>query len=175
MAAPVDRRQRAIVRQRQASRIEALSRAHGRLLLDVEEHVGSCIRWPSNLTEAMLSTHLLFPDRWQLTLFLLGNRCPPSVFVTWFLTRHMLHDKAARDQVIDIIVKHKSGELERQGRTTWMMDATAPPKPPCIRKHQWDGVGDPTEEKVQTICTPTFAFDWQHQVRPRETCWSCTD
>ena len=84
--------------------------------------------------------------------------------VEWYVVRGMLRDKSARDNVIDIIKKHRSGELEQQGRSTWVMGATAPPKPVWERKHKWDGVGDPAEDKNQIIATPMFAFDWQHQV-----------
>ena len=154
--------QYAILRARQASRVEALSRIEGRLLLDIEEHVGSCMKWPSRFTEMMLSTHLRFPDRWQLTLFLLGNRCPPTLIVAWYTDRDMLKDKQARDQVADIIRQHRDGTLEQHGRTTWMMDATED-KPLILRTHPWDGVGMPAEDKNRTICTPSFAFDWEHQ------------
>ena len=161
--APIDTRQFAILRERQAARIEAMGRLEGRCLLDIEEQMGHCMKWPYRFTEMMLSRHLRFPERWQLTLFLLGNRCPPSLFAEWYVKRGMLHDKSARDQVIDIIKKHKSGELEQQGRSTWVMDAMAPPKPVWDRKHPWDGVGEPAEDKNQIIATPTFAFDWEHQ------------
>lgn len=156
-----DARQRAILRQRQTERIEALERGHGRLLLDIEEQIGSCIKWPYRFTEMMLSRHLRFPERWQLTLFLLGNRCPPTLMVEWYLKRDMLSDKSARDQVSDLIRQHKTGKLEQQGRTTWVMDATVT-KPIWERKHPWDGVGESPENKTQVIETPSFAFDWEH-------------
>jgi hypothetical protein len=34
----------------------------------------------------------------QLTLFLLGNRCPPTLMAEWYVKRGMLKDKSARDQ-----------------------------------------------------------------------------
>ena len=104
----------------------------------------------------------------QLTLFLLGNRAPPTLIAEWYVGRKMLKDKSARDQVIDIIKQHKDGKLEQQGRTTWVMDATED-KPACLRAHAWDGVGDPAEDKTRTISTPTFAFDWEHEVRSRRS------
>lgn len=149
-------------RREQSARIEAMHRVEGRLLLDIEEQVGSCLTWPVRMTEALLSTHLHFPERWQLSLFLLGNRCPPVLMADWYLKRGMLKDKAACEQVADLIKKHKTGELERQGRTTWIMDATVT-KPVWDRKHPWDGVGDPAENKNQVIETPHFASDWQHE------------
>lgn len=154
--------QRHIMRDRIKERIEALGRVHGRALLDIEEHVGSCLKWPFRFTEMMLSTHLRFPERWQLTLFLLGNRCPPSLMVEWYISRKMLKDKSACDQIADLIQKHKDGTLEQQGRTTWIMEATVT-KPWWLRAHRWDGVGDPADNKNQVIYTPSFAFDWQHE------------
>ena len=154
--------QRNIMRRRQADRVEALGRLEGRLLLDIEEQIGSCMKWPPRFTEAMLSTHLHFPERWQLTLFLLGNRCPPSLMVEWYMKRGMLKDKSARDQVADIIRQHRDGALESKGITTWVMGATDT-KPLSERKHKWDGVGDPAQDKQQTIATPTFAFDFMHE------------
>ena len=66
MSSPAVRaQQRAIIRQRQRERIEAMSTVEGRALLDIEEHVGSCIKWPSHFTEMMLSSHLRFSERWQ--------------------------------------------------------------------------------------------------------------
>ena len=82
--------------------------------------------------------------------------------VEWYMKRGMLRDKSARDQVADIIRQHKDGTLEQQGRTTWIMDTTVT-KPIWERKHKWDGVGDPAQEKNQTIATPIFAFDFQHE------------
>lgn len=154
--------QKSIMRRRQVERIEAMGRKEGRFLLDIEEQVGSCLKWPHQYTEAMLSTHLRFPDRWQLVLFLLGNRCPPLLFTEWFMRRNMLKDKSARDQVADLIRQHLTGSLEQQGRTTWIMDATST-TPVWDRKRKWEGVGDPIEDKNMPIQTPSFAFDWQHE------------
>jgi len=68
-----DAQQRAILRKRQADRIEAMGHREGRALLDIEEHVGSCMKWPARFTEMMLSTHLLFPERWQARM--LASNC----------------------------------------------------------------------------------------------------
>jgi len=154
--------QYAVMRQRQTDRIECMGRLEGSLLLDIEQNVGSCLKWPTHFTEMMLSNHLSFEERWPLTKFLLGNRCPPTLMVEWYLKRGMLSDKSARDNVADIIRQHKDGTLERQNRTTWIMGATVT-KPLWERKHKWDGVGDPTYDKKQVIETPSFASDWKHQ------------
>lgn len=159
--------QRAILRERVKKIIESLNRKEGRLLLEIEEQTGAVIYWPYRFAEMMLSTHLRFSERWQLTLFLLGNRTPPRKIAEWYVARKMLKDKAARDQVIDLIKQHMTGKLEENGRSTWVMNATVD-KPLFIRKHAWDSVGDPAEDKNQVIATPTFAFDWEHQ-------WMWTD
>jgi hypothetical protein len=72
-------------RRRQAELIETMSRADGSLLRDIEQQIGPCLRWPSKFSDAMLSPHLRFPERWQLTLFLLGNRVPPTLIVEWYI------------------------------------------------------------------------------------------
>lgn len=74
----------------------------------------------------------------------------------------MLRDQSAREHVMYILEQHKSGKLEEQGRTTWVMAATQD-KPLCLRKFAWDGVGDPAVDKIRVVSTPTFAFDWEHQ------------
>ena len=154
--------QRALIRRRQVDRIEAMGRLEGRLLLDIEEQIGPCLKWPARFTELVLCSHLRFTERYQLTLFLLANRLPPTLMVEWYLARGMLKDKNARDQVADIIKQHKDGTLEQQGRTSWVMNATVS-KPLSQRKHPWDGVGEPAEDKTQIIATPSFACDFQHE------------
>ncbi len=149
-------------RRLQSQRIEAMDHIEGRALLDIEEQLGPVMKWPSRFTEMMLSAHLRFPERWQLTLFLLGNRCPPKLMTEWYIKRRMLSDKSARDQVIDLIQKHKSGKLEEEGRTTFIMGQTIT-KPVWDRAHKWDGVGDPCDNLQGVISTPTFAHDFQHE------------
>lgn len=155
--------QHAMARMRQQKTIEQLNTKDGKMLLCIEEQIGKCLQWPSRFTEAFLSSHLRFPNRWQLTLFLLGNGLDPKLIVEWYEQRKVLKDKSARTQVADLIQKHKNGTLEAQGRTTWVMEATST-KPVWERKHKWDGVGDPIENKVQLIETPHFASDYQHEV-----------
>jgi hypothetical protein len=75
----MDARQFAIMRERQKARIEAMGRAEGRCLLDIEEQVGSCLKWPYRFTEMMLQDHLRFSDRWQARLRLSNcSRSPPA-------------------------------------------------------------------------------------------------
>jgi hypothetical protein len=149
-------------RDLQRDKIHELTRREKELLHKIEAQLGPCILWPTRFTESFLSYHLGYDERFQLTLFLLGNRCPPVLFVEWMISRGMLRDKSARDNVTILIKDHKSGKLEQQGRSTYIMHTTED-KPPCLRKHKWDGVGDPTNDKTRVIETPTFAYDWQHQ------------
>lgn len=150
-------------RRAQEATVEAMGRVEAGLLRDIEEQIGSCLSWPSHMTAMLLSTHLRFNDRYQLSLFMLGNGCPPTSMVKWFLSRGMLSDKSARENVADLIRRHMDGTLERAGTTTWVMNATEVPKPVWERKHPWDGVGEPAVNKTRIVATPTFALDWQHQ------------
>jgi len=59
-------RQRAVLRERVKEKIEKLARQEARLLLEIEEQVGSVMYWPYRFAEMMLSTHLHFPERWQV-------------------------------------------------------------------------------------------------------------
>ena len=88
----------------------------------VEEHTHFLKFWPKYYRELMLSTHLKYLGRFQLTMFLLGNRLNPETIVQWYLGHRMLHDQAARVHVSGIIKAHKKGELEN--KTTFVMHAT---------------------------------------------------
>ena len=134
-----------------------VARTRRRSSLVVARHPSLC-RLPGH--SSPLPTQLQLS---QLSLFLLGNRAHPTLIVEWYMARGMLKDKSAREQVADIIMKHKNGTLESQGRTTWLLDATED-KPHILRKHKWDGVGDPARDKSSVISTPSFAFDWEHEV-----------
>ncbi len=149
--------------------IEALASRDSELLATIEDLIGRVITWPWRFTDAMLSTHLRFAERWKLTAFLLANRLPPTIIAKWYLQRGMLKDKAARNEIINIIRQHKDGTLERKGYTTWVMDAVAT-KSVLHKKSVYDGVGDPIGVSWDTdqiwkhnhvIETPSFAFDWQ--------------
>lgn len=113
---------------------------------ELVDHVGPLNRWPVNMAEAIVSTHLTFQQRFQLTLFLLGNRVPPTVFIAWFLRRNMLKDISARRHVAGILLAHKTGKLEADGKTTWVVGAV-------------DKEGNELKDKNQVIATPRFADD----------------
>ena len=75
---------RALIRRRQVDRIEAMGRLEGRLLLDIEEQLGPCLKWPARFTELVLCSHLRFTERYQLTLLqarLRSSNCSRSRFV----------------------------------------------------------------------------------------------
>lgn len=118
----------------------------------IEEHMGALYLWPAHMAEKLLSRHLRFNDRFQLTLFMLANKCQPAVYAEWLLKRAMLKDKSARDHVASIITAHKTGKLEAEGRTAYVMDATLA-----------NGEVPPNELKLWPVYTPNFAEDWQHQ------------
>ena len=63
----------------------------------IEEHIGMIENWPIWAAEMLLSKHLNYSERYQLTLFMLGNKCLPGTYAEWLLMRHMLHDESARD------------------------------------------------------------------------------
>ena len=108
------------------------------------DFVGPLNLWPVNIAEAVVSTHLTFESRFQLTLFLLGNRVPPCVFTEWFLKRSMLEDASARRHVAGILLAHKTGKLEADSKTTWVVGAV-------------DKEGNELKDKNQVIATPDFA------------------
>ena len=134
--------------------LSSLSRRDAALLVTIEAQIGSIMTWPSHMREKFLSSHLRFNDRFQLTLFLLGNRVPPLLIAEWYLYRGMLKDKSARENVASIIKQHMDGELESKGFKTWVMGATSC-KPACLRRHKWDGVGDDGEHLQASPLLPS--------------------
>ena len=85
------------------------------------DYVGPLSQWPLRMAEAVVSTHLPYKLRFQLTLFLLGNRVPPAIITEWYLRREMLKDESARRHVAGILLAHKSGKLEKDCRTTYVV------------------------------------------------------
>ena len=67
-------------------------------------------------------------ERFKLTCFLLGNRCPPTVLVDWYLMRGCLHDEAAKMNVAAVLKQHLEGKLEKYTRrgssTQWLRTVT---------------------------------------------------
>ena len=70
------------------------------LLLSIFEDVGAWHTFPTtpaaDYLAFLLSTHLKRDARFRLTRFLLHNGCHPVRITTWYKTRGMLHDHAAR-------------------------------------------------------------------------------
>jgi hypothetical protein len=117
----------------------------------IEEHMGALYLWPAHMAEKLLCQHLRFNDRFQLTLFMLANKCQPAVYAEWLIKRGMLKDKSAREHVATVILSHKQGRLETEGKTAYVMDATLA-----------NGEPAPNDMKVWPVYTPNFAEDWQH-------------
>ena len=152
--ADVQRREKAAACEQRVSAAAIKLKAWERIFLvtKIEEHMGSLSTWPTHIAEMLLSRHLRFNDRFQLTLFMLVNKCMPAVYAEWLIKRGMLKDKSAREHVAGIIEAHKTGKLEAEGKTAYVMDATLP-----------NGDVAPNDMKVCTVATPHFAHDWQHQ------------
>ena len=93
-------------------------------------------------------------ERFKLTCFLLGNRCPPTVLVDWYLMRGCLHDEAAKMNVAAVLKQHLDGKLEKY--KTWIIDPVAPN-------------GDDSPLHLYEIVTPDFAEAypeyWQEAIK----------
>ena len=118
----------------------------------IEEHTLPIKQWQWEMAELLLKRHLKFGDRFQLTLFLLQNMIPPVLIAKWMIKRKMLKHPHSRKHVAYIIKNHMEGRLEDAGFTAQMLNAT-------------DGAGNslPLRAQYQTVWTPNFAHDWQHQ------------
>ena len=150
------------MRATQRVAVDNLPRAEAFLLARIEDQIGSMFGndgWPVMESSMMLSRHLKFNERFRLTTFLLGNGCPPQMIATWYKSRDMLRDHSAVEHVKSIIKAHMTGSLEAEGKTFWSCQATADPKPACLRNHRFEGVGEPTRDKVRPLATPSFAHD----------------
>ena len=130
-------------RARLLSIIEAFKAAESRLFKGILEQVGPLAQWPLHTLSQMLSTHLTYQPRINLTLFVLGNHCAPDLYAEWCMSRNMLKNKAAHLHVANLIKEHKAGQLARFNTYILPFRVSAPPKPLNERKHPWDGVGDP--------------------------------
>ena len=109
MAMTTSRGERALL----LTKVEALNRQDTKLFSTILEHVGPLAQWPKHTLTQMMSTHLTCQSRLQLTLFLLGNCCPPDLYAEWLISRNSLRDKSARMQIADLIKNHKAGQLSR--------------------------------------------------------------
>ena len=128
----------------------------------IEESTGSLAHWPTELTRLFVGRHLDNNGRFKLTAFLLANGVPPTLIVEWYLERRVLRDKSAHDNVATVIRHHKTGKLEEKGYLVHHLNVTSD-KPVALRKHAWDGVGEPARDHLRTIQTPNFAHDFQHE------------
>ena len=98
----------------------------------IEEHMFPLTSWQdrcpvgNRMATLLLSDHLMFSGRFQLTLFMLNNKCKPTVYVKWLMGRGMLHGADSCRHVADLIKDHMNGKLEAEGKTAFVMDATLP-------------------------------------------------
>ena len=79
----------------------------------VEDLIGNFISWPVWSRELMLSHHLVYSNRFKLTLFLLGNALPPSVIREWYVAQGCLRDQSAWRHVEKLIADFKQDKLDK--------------------------------------------------------------
>jgi len=123
--------------------LEQLDSAQESLAAFIFDCIGPANEWPVNTLEMFCSKHLMFAGRFQLTLFMLNNGCPPEYYAEWLLRRNALRDDSARFHVAELIAKHQDGLLE--SKTSYIMPArlTVDRHVPLYeRKSNWDGVGE---------------------------------
>ena len=76
---------------------EALQPAHARVFGAIIEGVGPLSQWPLHTLSQMLSSHLTYQSRLNLTLFLLGNHTHGrSLIVDTFFSEKYLNALQAR-------------------------------------------------------------------------------
>lgn len=124
-------------------KVEALKPGDAQLFGMIVENIGPLSQWPLHNLSQMLSSHLTYQSRINLTLFALANQCPPTLYAEWCVSRNMLRDNSAHLHVANLIKEHKAGQLTRFTSYLLPFRVTAAPKPSKLRKHPWDGVGDP--------------------------------
>jgi hypothetical protein len=91
--------------------IKRLRGAQREIFARMVSMIGELEEWPPEKLPLLLSKHLTSPDRWELTVFVLSNRCAPATYAEWLLARGCLKDKSAREHVADLIKKHLEGRL----------------------------------------------------------------
>ena len=153
-----------------------LSPVEVKILLELLDHLGPdwespmegkitvLARVPQKYAQALLSTHLKFKERRELTVFLLANRVPPTLLVKWYTVRKMLHDFSAKKDVADLLAKFAKGELDGQAQFTTFhinLRSTAP-----VNYIDEDGnmksmstTGYMPNGDYEYVCTPSFWKD----------------
>ena len=122
--------------------MESMNKGDTKRLAVILEMVGSISDWPVSFMEKLVSPHLTYMSRWHFSLFVLGNECCPLAFAEYVKFRGCLRDQSACDHIADIIMKHKMGLLWHF-KTFMLPHRVSVDKPVYLRKHRWDGVGDP--------------------------------
>lgn len=139
--------------------LDRLPAAHLKKLQAIEEQIGSLLLWPLSLQRDMLGSHLLFPKRFQLTLFLLGNRCPPVLMAEWYLLRGMLKDQSARDNIIELIKQHKNGRLDKYSVRPVHKPSVSIPAMFSTARNRWSEIGVTSDQLQIPVETPTWSED----------------
>ncbi len=88
----------------------------------IEDHTYQLQWWPKYQRELLLESDLKYAGRFQLTIYLLGNRLTPVTIASWFVGRNMLKDQAAKKHVAELIRAHMDGKLAKYD--VYVMHAT---------------------------------------------------
>ena len=81
---------------------------------------GHFITWPASQRTRLLSKHMSYTDRFQLTLFALVNGVVPVLYAEYLIARGSLKDMAARNHVAGLIDAHMRNGLAKY--TAWHVD-----------------------------------------------------
>ena len=98
------------------------------LMNQVEDFTYQLRYWPPYYKDMLMCNHLYYTGRFQLTIFLLGNRLSPITIAEWYLGRNQLKNAAAtpRQGRADcaggaISVGHRRLGGKRCGAMRWAM------------------------------------------------------
>ena len=130
--------ERRVLYRKACEAVEALPAKDARLLDRIEDVMGAAVKtWPNDPRTKMLSSRLSLSDRFSLYLFVVGNVCPPELFVDWTIQRKMYRYQESVKHMIDVVTAHMTGKLEAQSKTYY----------------------DLKSREVRTIITPSFASE----------------
>ena len=88
----------------------------------VEDFTYQLRYWPPYYKDMLMCNHLYYTGRFQLTIFLLGNRLSPITIAEWYLGRNQLKNAAAKEHVAELFRGHMQGKLEKY--KVYVMQAT---------------------------------------------------
>ena len=132
----------------------------------IEDHTYQVHLWPNSFREMLISSHLNYSQRFQLTIFLLGNRLDPRTIGEWYKMRGMLRDDAARTHVADLFRSHAHGDLEKYD--AYVMNATDKSGNPAVQ-YMFDNGHIICKGERQPLIAPAFSLwtnsEWEQAYR----------